>query len=195
MAWLFALPLLLLLVGTALCMPYDAFRVAVRNTHRGDGARSPSRTQREVRHAQRLLWRTLLAPLLLMLVAGLLMRGFHLYVMPDSPLGALFGEYHPEVSLHAPDLDAWEEAIEASRRDEAHQAWREAQGLSPTTATSWKQALTEHWPVHFLFLVALYAFVPWYLLRTTPRATKRYREGVAARSRRYLHRDLADVLD
>lgn len=195
MTWLFALPFLLFVAGTALRLPYDALRMAVRNAHRGDGARSPVRTQREVRHAQRLLWRTLLAPLLLMVVAGLLMRGFHLNVMPDSPLSDLFGDHHPEVSLHALDFEAWEDAIEARRRDEAYQAWREAQGLAPATSTSWEQALAEHWPVHLIFLTALYAFIPWYLLRVTPRATRRYREGVTARSKRYLRRDLADILD
>lgn len=195
MTWLLALPFLLLAVGAAARWPYDAFRLAVRNAHRGDGARSSARTQREVRHASRLLWLTLLAPLLLMLVAGGLMRVFHLHAMPDSPLYSLFGENHPEVSLHALDLEAWEEAIEASNRDEAYRAWRVAQGLDPTPETSLKQVLLAHWPVHLIFLLVLYAFVPWYLLRITPRAVRSYQEGVTVRSRQYLHRDLADLLD
>ncbi len=191
MAWLFLLPFLLLLGGVALRLPYDAFRLGLRNAHRGDGVRSRSRTRREVRHAERLLWRTAGAPLLVMVLAAGAMAGIHFYAMPDESLAQIFGDYHPETSLHAPDLEAWQEAIEATRREKAFQAWREAQGLAPPTTTSLSAQLARHWPLHPIYLILLFAFAAWTVLGVAPRAAAAYRTGVIARSKDYLHRDLA----
>lgn len=195
MIWLFALPFLLVLAGAALRLPYDALRVARRNALRSDGTRSQSRNRREARHAARLLWRLAGAPLLILLVAAGGMRVFHLYAMPDESLARIFGEYHPEESLHAPDLEAWQEAIEATRREKATRAWREAQGLDPATTPTFGEQMAEHWPVHLVFLLLLLAFTAWYVLFVAPRAAETYRTSVLTRSKEYLHRDLAELLD
>jgi len=195
MVWLFLLPFLLLLGGAALRLPYDALRLGLRNAHRGDGVRSQSRTRREVRHASRLLWRTVGAPLLVMLLAAGAMRAIHLYAMPDESLAQIFGDYHPETSLHAPDLEAWQEAIEATRREKAYQAWREAQGLAPPSSAPLGAQIAQHWPLHPTYLLLLFAFAAWYVLRVAPRAAAAYRAGVIARSRDYLHHDLAAASD
>lgn len=193
MVWLFLLPFLLLLGGVALRLPYDALRLGLRNAHRGDGVRSRSRMRREVRHAARLLWRVAGAPLLVLILAGGVMRAIHLYAMPDESLAQIFGDYHPETSLHAPDLEAWQEAIEATRREKAYQAWREAQGLVPKTEPTLGAQFVQHWPLHLVYLLLLLAFAAWYVLRVAPRAAAAYRAGVVARSMDYLHRDLSAV--
>lgn len=195
MLWLFTLPFLLLLLGAALRLPFDALRLARRNARRADGSHSRSRSRREGRHAARLLWRVAGAPLLVMLLAAGGMRAFHLYAMPDESLARIFGEYHPEASLHAPDLEAWEEALEATRREKAHRAWREAQGLDPKTEPTLGAQLAEHWPVHLVFLLLLLGFAGWYVLYAAPRAASAYRAEVLARSKDYLHRDLSAMLD
>lgn len=195
MIWLFTLPFLLLVVVVALRLPYGAFRIARRNAYRGTGERSEGRTQREMRRLGALLWRTLGAPLLILLALGGGMRAFHLYAMPEDSLARIFGEYHPEESLHAPDLEAWEEALEAAQRERAYEAWQQAQGLAPRTERSLGDQFAEHWPVHLVFLLLLFAFVLWYVLWVVPSVVTAYRDGVLTRSKQYVHRDLAAALD
>lgn len=189
MLWLYALPFLLLLGGAALRLPYDALAHARRNTLRADGSRSERRTRREASHALGLLWRAAGVPLAVMLVAAGGMRAVHLWVMPDVSLAPIFGDYHPETSLHAPDLEAWEEAIEATRRERAFRAWREAQGLDAPTTPSLGEQMAEHWPLHAVFPLLLLAFALWYVLRVVPGAADAYRAGVLGRGTEYLRRD------
>lgn len=195
MIWIVAISLFLFVGAILLCIPYDAFPLALRNTHRGGGERSGARTKRELRHVGRLAWKTLGIPLFVMLLASGAMRAFHLYGMPDNTLAEIYGEYHPEVSLNAPDLEAWADAIEAEHREAAFHAWRQAQGLEAAATPTLQEQLVEHWPIHPIFVILLWAFAAWYLLRVVPHATALYRRGVALRSREYLHRDLNTTLE
>lgn len=189
MFWLFALPFLLLVVGAAIRLPYDMLAHARRNTRRADGSRSERRTRREAAHAAGLLWRAVGLPLVVMLAAAGGMRAVHLWVMPDVSVAPIFGDYHPETSLHAPDLEAWEEAIEATRRERAYRAWREAQGLDAPAPPSLRDQLAEHWPLHAVFPLLLLAFALWYVLRVLPDTVAAYRAGVLSRGTEYLRRD------
>ena len=189
MLWLFALPFLLLVAGAAVRLPFDTFSHARRNACRADGSASERRTRREASHAVGLLWRAVGLPLLVMLAAAGGMRAVHLWVMPDVSVAPIFGDYHPETSLHAPDLEAWEEAIEATRRERAHQAWRVAQGLEEPADRPLGEHLAEHWPLHLVFLLLLTAFAAWYVLRAVPPAVTAYRAGVLSRRTEYLRHD------
>lgn len=195
MLWLFALSFALLVVTVAVRFPYRVVEEALRNTRRLGGTRSERRVRRETRHAWKLAWRLFGAPVFLLTTAFVAMLAFHLYGMPDSTLADLFGENHPETSLHALDLEAWQEAAEAKRRDEAHQKWRQAQGLEPVVEPSLGEQMFQHWPAHFVFLLLSWAFAIGYGLRTTPRASATYRAGIRARAREYVRQDLTATLD
>ncbi len=195
MIWLFTIPFLLVVASAVLHLPYDALRMAARNAHRGDGARSPARTRRELRHGSKLAWRVLGAPLFVLVLATGGMRVFHLYAMPDSTLADLFGDNHPEVALNAPDLEAWADAIDENGRMEDYERWRQAQGFDPLVKPTLYQQLAEHWPIHLVFLLLAGVFALWYAFRITPRTATSYRDGTFARAREYLHRDLKASLD
>jgi hypothetical protein len=109
----------------------------------------------------------------------------HAYVIPDTTLSELFGEYHPETSLHAPDLEAWNEAIEADRRDREYQAWREAQGLAPASTTPITEVFLEHWPLHLAFVILPLAYAVWFIRRRYLPAARAYHRGVKRRATRY----------
>ena len=193
MTWLALLPILAVLASAAYHAPYDALRIAVRNTTRGDGERSDARTRREHRHGRRLAWRALGLPLLILVCATVGMQLFHHFGMPDSTLAELFGDQHPEVSLHAPDLEAWSEAIERSGEYEAYEAWRQRQGYSPLVRKTLVQRLTTHWPLHVIFLLLSSAFGIWYAVRVIPHAAEAYRKAALERNLQYVRRDVDTV--
>lgn len=195
MLWLFALSFALLVVTVAIRFPYRVVEEALRNTRRLGGTRSKRRVRREVRHAWKLAWRLFGAPAFVLATAFAAMLAFHLYGMPDSTLADLFGESHPETSLHALDLEAWQEAAEAKRRDEAHRKWRQAQGLEPVVEPTLGDQFVQHWPAHFVFLLLSWAFAVVYAFRTTPRAAAKYRNGVRTRAKEYVRQEVTAVLD
>lgn len=195
MVWLFSVPLAVLACSVVWRFPQRAAQMALRNTRRGNGVRSQARTRRELRHGGRLAWHALGIPLLVLVLAAGGMRVVHLYIMPDTTLADIYGDQHPELALNAPDLDAWADRIEADRRDQAYQQWRQAQGLDPIAKTSWQHYVSEHWPMHLAFPILLLVFVAWYALRILPRIASAYGRGVLSRSREYLHRDLKTKLD
>jgi len=185
MLWLVAGPVLVFLLSLAVLLPYASLRTAVRNTHREEGQRSRQRTQRELHHLRRFLRTAVLTPLV---VLGALQGGLylvHAYVIPDTTLSDLFGEYHPETSLHAPDLDAWNEAIDADRRDRDYQAWLEAQDLAPKSTSPLAEVLVEHWPLHLAFLILPLAYLLWFARRRYLPAARAYHRGVTRRQKRY----------
>ena len=185
MIWLVAGPVLVFLLGLAALLPYASFRTAARNTHREDGQRSRQRTQRELHHLRTFLRTAVLVPLVALaaLQGGLYL--VHAYVIPDTTLSELFGEYHPETSLHAPDLDAWNEAIDADRRDRDYEAWREAQGLASKSTSPLAEVLVEHWPIHLAFLILPLAYFVWFVRRRYLPAARTYHHGVTRRQKRY----------
>ena len=83
------------------------------------------------------------------------------------------------------DLEAWNEAIEANRRDRAYATWQQAQGLIPVTAAPLPEVLVEHWPLHLVFLVLPLAFLTWFFRRRYVDAARAYHRGVVRRSKRY----------
>lgn len=191
MTWLAILPILVVLASAAYHLPYDALRIAARNTKRGNGARSEARTRREHRHGKRFAWRAFGAPMLVLVLATGGMRLFHHFGMPDSTLSELFGDQHPEVSLHAPDLEAWADAIERNGEYEEYEAWRQRQGLDPLVEETLTQRLTTHWPLHIVFLILSSAFGLWYALRIIPQAAETYRRAALERNLQYVRRDVA----
>ena len=190
MTWLAVLPFVLVAASAAVHLPYDALRIAARNTKRGTGERSEARTRREQRHGRRLAWRALGAPLLILALATGGMQVFHHYGMPDSTLSDLFGDQHPDVSLHAPDLEAWAEAIEKNGEFEEYAQWRQRQGHDPRVKRTLAQRLTTHWPLHVVFLLLAGGFALWYALRIIPRASEAYRKAALERNLQYLRRDV-----
>ena len=186
MMWLFAGPILMLLLGIAALLPYASFQAASRNARRPDGGWSPRRTRREAHHAVTFLRDAALVPFVMLVLMQGSMFAVHHYVVPDdTTLNDLFGEYHPEVALHAPDLEAWNEAIEANRRDRAYATWQQAQGLIPVTATPLSEVLAEHWPLHVAFIAFSLAFLTWFFRRRYVDAARSYHRGVVQRSKQY----------
>lgn len=185
MTWLLAGPVLVFLLGLAALLPYASFRTAARNTRREDGQRSEQRTHRELHHLKTFLRTAVLVPLgVLVGVQG----GFyliHAYVIPDTTLSELFGEYHPETSLHAPDLEAWSEAIDADRRDRDYEAWLQAQGLAPASNSPFTEVLVEHWPLHLAFLILPLVYAVWFVRQRYLPAARTYHRGVTQRASRY----------
>lgn len=194
MTWLLASPFLVFLLCLALALPYASFRKASRNTAGADGQPSRFRTEREKHHLTTFLRTVVLVPLVVLaLIQGGLFAVHH-YVLPeDTTLSELFGEFHPETSLHAPDLEAWNEAIDASRRDEAFLAWQEAQGLAPGSArATLSEVLLDHWPNHIAFLLVALAYLIWFARRRYIPAARTYHRGVTRRARRYEVRDACE---
>lgn len=186
MTWLFAGPILVLLLGIAALLPYASLQTAARNTRRSGGQRSARRARRELHHAATFLRDAALVPLVILVLMQGSLFAVHTYLVPDdTTLSDLFGEYHPEVSLHAPDLEAWHEAIEANRRDRAYAAWQQAQGLIPVTAVPVTEVLAEHWPLHLVFLALPLAFLTWFFRRRYVDAAQAYHRGVVQRSKRH----------
>lgn len=185
MLWLVAGPVLLFLLGLAVSLPYASLQTAARNPLREDGQRSSRRTERELYHLKTFLRAAVLVPLLVLvgLQGGLYL--VHTHVIPDTTLSDLFGEYHPETSLHAPDLEAWNEAIEADRRDRDYQAWLEAQGLAPKSRSPLVEVFVEHWPLHLAFVILPLVYLVWFARRRYFPAARTYHRGVTQRANRY----------
>lgn len=192
MTWLFAGPLLIFLLGIAALLPYASLAAAARNTRRSSGRRSTRRTHRELHHVTTFLRDAALVPLVVLFLLQGTLFTVHTYVVPDdTTLSELFGEYHPEVSLHAPDLEAWNDAIEANRRDRAYVHWQQQQGLIPASVLPPSEVLIEHWPLHLVFLVLPLAYLTWFFRRRYIAAARTYHRGVAQRQKRYALRALA----
>ncbi len=185
MTWLLAGPILLLLAMLAVLLPYPTLRLAARNSQRAEGVRSTRRTRRELHHATPFLRDAVLVPVVVIVLLQGASFVIHGYVVPDTTLSELFGEYHPEVSLHAPDLEAWNEAIEATHRDRDYEAWRQAQGLAPQTPTSIDEVLVEHWPLHLVFVLLPLVYLAWFFSRRYFALARSYHRGVAQRAKRY----------
>ena len=186
MTWLFAGPLLVFLLGIAALLPYPSLATAARNTRRSNGRRSTRRTRRELHHVTTFLRDAALVPLVaLLLLQGTLFAVHHYAVPDDTTLSELFGEYHPEVSLHAPDLEAWNDAIEANQRDLAYADWQQRQGLIPASVVPPSEVLMEHWPLHIVFLVLPLAYLTWFFRRRYVAAARTYHRGVVQRQKQY----------
>jgi hypothetical protein len=186
MTWLLTGPFLLLLVSLVALLPYASLRLAMQNSRRPDGERSTHRTQREHHHLSVFLRRGVLTPFLVLVAFSGAAFVLHHYLVPDMTLSELFGEYHPEVALHAPDLKAWGEAIEANRRDQAYREWQQAQGLAPAPAPSLATVMVEHWTLlHPVILLLPLAYLTWFFRRRYFAAARDYHRGVVRRSKRY----------
>jgi hypothetical protein len=186
MTWLLAGPALALFLGLIALLPYGSLLTAARNTRRSNGRRSTRRTRRELHHVATFLRDAALVPLVLLVLMQGALFAVHTYVVPDNTtLSEIFGEYHPEVSLHAPDLEAWDEAIRADQRDRAYVAWQQAQGMIPSTPTAVSDLLVEHWPLHLIFFALPFAFLTWFFRRRYFALARAYHLGVAQRSKRY----------
>ena len=177
-------PIGLTVLLLAAFLPYRSFRVAARNGKVGN-ERSSRRTRREMRHAKRFLRSAVLVPLLIVVLIQGALFCLHFYLVPDTTLSDLFGAYHPEVALHAPDLEAWDEAIEAKRRDQAYREWQQAEGLLPESHPTIVATLIEHWPIHLVIPLFPLAFLAWFMTRHFFNMSQRYHHGVVRRSKRY----------
>ncbi len=182
MIWIFAGPALLFLIALPVLLPYRSLRLALRNGRHSNGSRSQSRTRREVRHATRFFRNHIILPFLAFVLLGIGMFLFHRYVVPDTTLHELFGDNHPETSLHAPDMEAWYEAIDEARR-ESRQIVREGSPWVPKQRL--RDILLTHWPLHLLFLTVPPALLLWFLFRSYLPAARTYHRGVKKRHTRY----------
>lgn len=185
MGWVVAVPALVVLICVGFLLPVPSLRLALRNTRRWDGRRSRVRTRRELRHLGRFLGSAVGLPVAGLLLLGVAVLIVHAYVIPRTNLAQIFGANHPEVALHAPDLEAWAEA-------EREAAWQEEErrerGIEP--AFSWSRLFWEHWPLHPLVAVLFAGLVYWIVARRYVKAARIYHTGVRERRREYLRRDV-----
>lgn len=184
MGWFLLLPALVVLICAGVLLPWSSLRLAARNTRREGERRSRSRAERELHHLVRFLGSAVGLP-----VAGLLLLGgavfvVHAYVIPQTNLAEVFGAQHPEVALHALDIEAWREAEREAARLEAE---RRAQGFAP--AFSLSAFFWEHWPLHPLLVVLFAGLVYWIVARRFVAAARAYRSGVYERRKEYLVRE------
>jgi hypothetical protein len=186
MEWLSVGSVLALILGIAALLPYGSLRKAAANARRPNGRRSPRRIRRELHHAAVFFRSAALVPLVALLLLQGALFAVHAYVVPDATtLSDLFGTYHPEVSLHAPDLEAWDEAIRADQRDRAYDAWKHEQGLASVAPPAVSEFLLEHWPLHVVFSVLPLAFLTWFFRGPYLIAARAYHLGVVQRSKQY----------
>ncbi len=166
MLWIFAGPVLLFLLAVPFLLPHRSLRLALGNTRRTDGSRSRSRLRREARHAARFLGPALGLPLLALVLLEVGLFSFHRHAVPSTTLNELFGDYFPETSLHAPDLEAWNEAIAEA---EAHAADARRERRHRSRRHPLARALLEHFPLHLVFVIGPSALLVEFLRRTYPR--------------------------
>lgn len=190
MLWLLAGPFLLLLLAVSAFLPYPALRTAVTNVRRPDGTRSSHRTRREARHLATFLRSAVLVPLavLVSLQGGAFV--IHNYVVPnDTTLSALFGENHPDVTLHAPALEIWDGEIQTSRLSDALAAegYNDVLDTAPDEHTFGFLGglLVDHWPLHLIFLFLPLAYLAVFFRKPFFTAVRTYHAGVARRAKRY----------
>ena len=185
-------PMLLLLLGPVVLatliltafLPYESFRVAARNGKVGT-ERSGRRTRRESRHLKRFLRNAVVLPVLMVVIIQSALFTLHYFVVPDTTLSDIFGEYHPDVALNAPDLEAWNEAIERTQRARDFEARERAEGYMRPAKTSLGATMIEHWPLHLIFLILPLAFLTWFFQGHFLTLSQRYRAEVARRNKRY----------
>ncbi|MEM1043815.1 MAG: hypothetical protein AAGI91_14455 [Bacteroidota bacterium] len=182
MLTVFAAPVLLFLLALPVLLPYRSFRLALHNSRRPDGSRSPSRARREARHAVRFVRTYIVFPILAFAALGLCLFLFHRYVVPDTTLHHLFGNNHPETSLHAPDLEAWYEAIDEARRESRDLVRQESPWVPKQRL---REIILTHWPLHLIFMTVPPALLVWFLVRHYYRAARAYHLGVTKRHERY----------
>lgn len=190
MLWIFAGPVVLFLLAFPALLPHRSLRLALLNGRHSDGSRSRSRTRREVRHAARFLTSTLVLPLCIFIVVETGLFLFHRHAMPDTTLNELFGDYLPETSLHAPDLEAWNSAIAEARAQAEAQARGQAETQEQTQPIQRlrrtpKEVLFEHWPLHLVFLLVPSVVLLWFIRRYYLPAAQAYHAGVRKRHERY----------
>ena len=174
MYWLIAAPSVLLVIALLGLLPYGGIRQAVRNARVSSSRIDAQRARRELRHLGKFLGWTLLLPLALLALVQIGLLLHHHLLGPGHLLANVFGEYHPEVALNAPDLEAWAAAYEEARRD-----GRIASGGGVSAAT----AFWEHWPLYPAYLLLSATFVLVFLATGYVRRVRAYVAGVRRRGR------------
>jgi hypothetical protein len=174
MYWILAAPTLAALLILATLIPYRVVRGAFEAARTRDRRRNGPAVRAERRALGRFMKRAALVPLALLLViqAGLIIH--HEFLGPAHLLANVYGAYHPEVALSAPDLEAWSLAYEARERARA--------SSSTTVLRSIRVAMAEHWPLYpgYLFLSSL--FLLYFYGARYPRLVVRYRRSVRSRN-------------
>ena len=177
-------PLCLTVVLLAAFLPYGSFRLAARNGKVGS-TRSGRRTRREARHLRRFLRNAVLLPILIIVLIQGALFTLHYFIVPDTTMNDIFGEYHPEVSLNAPDLESWKTAMERSRRAREVEAELRSGGLTNQSKISLAATMVEHWPLHVILPLLPLAFLAWFLSRHFFAMSQHYHYDVARRAKRY----------
>ena len=175
-------PICLLVVLLVAFLPYGTFRLAARNGKVGN-ERSRRRTRREVRHLKRFLRNAVLLPLLIVVMIQGTLVALHYFIVPDTTMSDIFGEYHPDVTLNAPDLESWKTAMVRSRKAREVEAQLSTGGLA--NKTSLAATLVEHWPLHIVIPLLPLAFLAWFMRRHFFAMSQRYHYEVTRRAKRY----------
>jgi hypothetical protein len=171
MFWILAAPSLLALLLAVPLLPYRSVRTALRQAHAADGGWGGLHLRREGKRLGSLLRRTVLRPLLLLAVVQLVLALHHVSLGPAHLLAEVFGDFHPETSLNAVDLDAWREA------------YAEAQRERPASPPLLRQ-LVARWPLYPSYLALAVVYLATHFLHRFPRAVQGYARGVQRRGLR-----------
>jgi hypothetical protein len=153
MFWIIAAPSLLALAALVGLMPYRALGRAAANVRRSDGTLSSYRARSEARRFGRFIRSVAVKPMGLLLLVQILLVAHHYSLGPAHWLANTFGEFHPEVALSAPDLDAWRQAYNESSQAGASRGG-DAHGVSRLV-----DRLVDHWPLYPAYLALSFAFV------------------------------------
>lgn len=171
MFWILAAPSLLALLLAVPLLPYGSMGAALRQARAADGGWGGPQLRREGKRLGSLLRRTVIRPLLLLAVVQLVLALHHVSLGPAHLLAEVFGEFHPETSLNAVDLDAWREAYA-----EAH---RERPAPPPIL-----RQLVARWPLYPSYLALALVYLGTHFLHGFPRAVRGYVRGVQRRGLR-----------
>jgi hypothetical protein len=178
MVWIIVAPSLLALLAAAILFPYPAVQAAFRQARHPDARRQRKRFKREVRHALRFAQRAIVPPLILLGIVQALLLLHYTELGPGAYLAGLFGDYHPEVSLHSPDLDAWLGAY--------HDTADPRTGTASATPTRVGELFWTHWPLYPIYLGLSVLLLGVHFTGTFARAERDYVLGVRSRRAAYL---------
>ncbi len=164
------LPTMLAVAVFAAAMPYRSMRAAIRNARAEDGSWKPHRLAAESRSFRRFTVRAHVIPLGVLAVVQ-----FSLVVLLEisgagSVMADLFGEFHPEVALHARDLDElslWAQEVYEARSQNA----------------TLRSVLGDRWPLWPAYLVLTSAGLVVFVRTRLVKLTARYAAGVRSRER------------
>lgn len=175
MYWILAAPSLAALLFVVCLLPYRIIRRALNAARAREGNWRGPAVRTETRAIARFIKRAVLVPLVILFIVQVGLVLHYEFLGPAHLLANVYGTYHPELALSAPDLEAWAHAYEAQQRERARSA------ATQSTLRSIRVALAEHWPLYPGYLFLSLAFLLYFYVVQYPRLVLRYRSSVRSR--------------